>query len=311
MGWKAVFAYLTGLLMIGLLIFYWIVPLQNIDFGQWSNNGSYNFSINSSNATSIAMQFYPNLRYSSPDISYNIINCSLQRRGDMETAMSILENLTVLKFYPVSSNEQISIACDYSAQIAEGQPGFFVAGEGGPTNITESGMFNVINHGSVLLLKDSSCPEPNVAIHELLHALGFNHSKNPNNVMYPVSSCYQTIGQDIPDLINQLYSYPSLPDLAFENVSAAMNGPSLNMNFTVRNEGLVPSPGAEVDVYANNKSVYTVQFNHLGIGEGRRIFVTNVFLLQKNINQLKFVINSNFEELNKSNNEVLLNYSNS
>ncbi|MGA2130028.1 MAG: CARDB domain-containing protein [Candidatus Pacearchaeota archaeon] len=309
MGWKAVLSYLIGLLLIALLVFYLIVPLNNIDFGSWSSSGNSNFSINSSVNTS--MQFYPNLRYSYTNISYRIINCSIKRIDDMNTAFAAIQNVTSLQFYPVANNEQISVACDYGAQIAEGQPGYFIAGEGGPTNITESGMFNVINHGSILLLKDSNCPQPNIAIHELLHALGFNHSANPNNVMYPVSSCSQTIGQDIPDTLNQLYTYPSLPDLAFENISAVMNGPYLNMNFTVKNNGLIDAPAATVDVYADNNHVYNIQLNPLSIGEGRRIFVTSVFVLQKNVNQLKFVINSDFEELDKSNNEATLNYNNS
>ncbi len=309
MGWKSVLGYLMAIMLIALLAFYWIVPLQNIDFGAWSSGGNSNFSLNNSANTS--MQFYQNMRYSYTNISYRIINCSIKRTDDMKTAFSTIQNLTPIKFYPVPNNEQISVACDYATQIAQGEPGYFVAGEGGPTNITVSGDFNVIEHGSVLLLRDSACARPNIAIHELLHALGFNHSVNPNNIMYPVSSCQQTIGQDTVDTLNHLYSYPNLPDLAFENVSATMNGPYLNMNFTVRNEGLVPAPSSAVNVYADGKQVYTMPLNTLEIGEGRQIFVTNVFLLQKNINQLNFVINANFEELDKTNNEVTLNYNNS
>lgn len=309
MGWKTIIGYLSALLLIALLAFYWIIPLQNIDFGTWSQGGNSNFSLTSSVNTN--MQFYPNMRYSYANISYRIINCSIRRADDMKTAFNTIQNLTLIKFYPVLNNEDISVACDYATQIAQGQPGYFVAGEGGPTNITISGGFNVILHGSVLLLRDSTCPKPNIAIHELLHALGFNHSANPNNIMYPVSSCQQTIGQDTIDTLNQLYSYPSLPDLAFENVSATMSGPYLSMNFTVRNGGLVPAPASTIDVYAGGKQIYTTPLNPLQIGEGRRIFVSNIFVLQKNINQLNFVINASFEELDKTNNEATLNYNNS
>ena len=64
--------------------------------------------------------------------------------------------------------------------------GLFIAGEGGPSNITKSGDFSVITHGSILLIKESKCERPNIAIHELLHALGFDHSENPNNHSNPL-----------------------------------------------------------------------------------------------------------------------------
>ena len=72
--------------------------------------------------------------------------------------------------------------CDHSKKVVVNnwdiREGKFIAGEGGPTNITVSGKYNVITHGSILLIRESRCSIPTIAIHELLHVLGFKHSNN-------------------------------------------------------------------------------------------------------------------------------------
>jgi len=74
------------------------------------------------------------------------------------------------------------------------------------------------------LLRKSSCSTPNIAIHELLHALGFKHSSNPENIMYHITQCEQNISKDMIDYINELYAIPSLPDLKLHNTSAKLKG---------------------------------------------------------------------------------------
>ena len=160
------------------------------------------------------------------------------------------------------------------------------------------------------LIREPNCPNPNVGIHELLHALGFEHSENPNNIMYPTTKCSQTIGEDIPELINLLYSYPSLPDVAFENVSATMNSRYLDLNIVIRNQGLADSSEGTIEVYADEDLVKEIEFESLEIGHGRKILINNIFILQKDIDELRFFINADFEELEKDNNEVILKYEN-
>jgi len=216
MGWKIFFSFIFILFTISLLILYWFVPFKITEFGM--KYGNSNFSLNNESGN---MQFYPNMRYPNPKISYQIYDCPLQKEDNMEWAFEILSDMSILSFYPVNYNEEISVTCDSKNKIEEG---LFIAGEGGPTNISKAGKFNVIFHGGILLIRESKCEKPNIAIHELLHSLGFNHSSNPNNIMYYISGCGQTIGEDIPELINELYSIPSYPDLSFENVSAVMHG---------------------------------------------------------------------------------------
>ncbi len=304
MGWKTVLFSITAVFLVMLLFFYWVFPLETIDFGTVSSRNS-NFSLNSYGSDGV--QFYENMRYPSRDISYRIRGCTLKKSDEMEKSFDVIENLTILNFYPATRNEEISVTCDSKIRF-EGD--LFVAGEGGPINITKAGSFNVIQKGAITLIRESKCENPNVGIHELLHSLGFDHSENPNNIMYPVSKCSQTIGEDTINLINKIYSFQSLPDLAFENVSAMMNGRYLDLNFTIRNQGLKDSPGGTVEIYADGEIVKEIESEPLEIGHGSRILLTNIFIFQKNIDELKFFIKTNFEELDRENNEAILKYKN-
>ncbi len=242
------------------------------------------------------------MRYTTKDIYYSIQDCTIKKQDDMETAFSIIEEQTILNFYPLETGGEISITCDDKNKV---EGGLFIAGEGGPTNITETENFNIILKGKILLIKDSTCQNPNVAIHELLHALGFDHSDNPNNIMYKVSRCRQELGQDILDTINSLYAIPSLPDLSFEEVSASKSGRYLDLVISIRNNGLSLAPASKIIVLSNEKQIEEVETESLSIGYGRQITLTNIFTLQ-NIEELDLIIETNFEELTKDNNLISL-----
>ncbi len=304
MGLKILFSLIFILFASFLLIFYWFVPFQIIDFG--TKSGNFNFSLNNESGN---MQFYQNMRYPSSEISYQIYDCPLQKKNDMERAFEIISNVSVLSFYPVNYNDtlkgtsEIFVTCNSKDRIEEG---LFIAGEGGPTNITQSGNFNVIFHGSVLLIRESKCERPNIAIHELLHALGFDHSENSNNIMYSISRCGQTIGEDISKSINEFYLTSTYPDLSFENVSAVMNGRYLDTNMSIRNNGLKDSEKVKIIIYADEEFVTEIDLDSLEIGSGRKIMLSNVWVPKININELEFFINSSFEELEKNNNRIML-----
>ncbi len=299
MGLKTFLSLLFILFAILLLIFYWFVPFETIEFG--STSGNYNFSLNASKTETI--QFYPNMRYPVSEISYKIHGCPLQKKDDMKRAFEIISNKTILDFYSAEFNEEISVTCDSKNKIEEG---LFIAGEGGPTNITKGEIFNVILHGKILLIRESKCERPNIALHELLHALGFNHSNNPNNIMFPVSKCKQTIGEDISKLINELYSVQSYPDLSFENVSAVMHGRYLDTNVSIRNDGLKDSEKTNLEIYADGKFVKEIDLDILKIGYKRIIKLSNIWVKTTNVQKLEFFINSSFSELEKNNNRIIL-----
>ena len=302
MRWKLFFGVVFVLIVVSLLGVYWFIPLGEINFG--TKSGNSNFSVG--NSSFQGMQFYENMRFPNSKISYRIHDCSLQKRNDMERGFDMLANLTNLNFYAVESGEEISVVCDEKIKM-EGS--LFIAGEGGPTNITVAGNFNVILNGGILLLKDSSCSNPNIAIHELLHVLGFEHSSNENNIMYPVSDCKQIIGQDIIDLINKLYSVQNYPDLSFENVSAVMRGKYLDVNMTVRNNGLSDAEISKIKIYADGKLIKELDVDAIMIGFGTTIKLSNLWISQISVDELKFFIEYNYEELDKKNNEIILNVS--
>ena len=298
-GLKLFLSFLFFLLVVGLLLFYWFIPLGDFQF-VLSSPGHSNFSDSSSSG---GVQFYENMRFPSKEISYNIIDCPLQRTNDMEKAFEVISNLTILSFYPSSSDEEITINCEEAAKVKRG---LFIAGEGGPTNITRAGKFSVITEGQILLLRDSVCTNPNVAIHELLHSLGFDHSNNRNNIMYNITNCRQVIGEDLISLIDDLYTEESLPDLTFENVEAGMSGRYLNTNISIRNNGLADSGDFKLIIYADEKKIKEVEINEILLGYGRVISLSNIRVSQISVDELEYSIESSFSELDKKNNKIEL-----
>jgi hypothetical protein len=297
MGVKKVLSGLIVFFLIIILVLYWFVPFQQFEFV--SSNGHANFSMYSFDSE---MQFYENMRFPNTRISYKINDCPLQKKDEMLRSFDLISNQTILEFFPSEKNEEITISCDSKNRI---EGGLFIAGEGGPTNITRTDNFNVISKGNIILVKESKCPQPNVALHELLHVLGFNHSENKNNIMYPISSCKQTMG-DIPELINELYSINSYSDLTIEKASVLMKGKYLDINMSIRNHGLIKSNDAEIVISSGDTIIKKVLLEPLDVGYGIEIKLTNVWVPKLNIEQIDFFINSNFNELNKENNKKIL-----
>jgi len=298
MGNKILLSLIFIIIAISLLIFYWFIPLSDTEFFVQSKSSDFSFG-----KSDKPVQFYDNMRFPLPRISYKIDNCPLQKKEDMLRAFAILDEKTNISFYEVNNDEEIIVTCDSKNKIEEG---LFIAGEGGPTNITKAGSFNVITKGKILLIKESTCSMPNIALHELLHVLGFDHSENRNDIMYAISNCNQEINPSIIELINLLYSVPSYPDLLFENVSADMHGKYLNMNMSIRNNGIQDAPNSKIKIYADSSEVKEIEVESLMIGHGRIISLTNIWISQLSIKEIKLEIVAPFNELKKENNEILL-----
>ncbi|MDA3836843.1 MAG: matrixin family metalloprotease [Nanoarchaeota archaeon] len=298
MKWGNTILIFLNILMLLVMSLYFFMPQGDISFLQQEKSPEFNLGNNS-----VEMQFYENMRFPEKTISYAINDdCNLRKRQDMTIAFETLANLTVLDFYQVPGNEQITVACQEKSVVEEGM---FIAGEGGPTDITDGTRFKVILNGNILLIKDSDCERPNVAIHELLHVLGFNHSENENNILYPVSRCKQTIGDEILKRIADLYSTPTLPDLSLNNVSTSSEGRKLNVNLSIRNEGLKKSSESQIQIYADDKMIKEIKVDEIEIGNGIRIELQNLWLSKITIKQLRIVINSTDSELSDTNNQVL------
>ena len=258
-----------------------------------SNNFSESGIENNSN------QFYQNMRYPSKQITFKLNDCPLAKASEFVHATQILSNETILDFKQVSANEEISVFCSQEDKFREKM---FIAGEGGPIKIIESGNFNVILQGEILLIKKSECHLPLVAMHELLHALGFDHSTNPNNVLYNISYCKQTLGEDLPIMINKLYSVESRPDLVVKNTSALTKGKYLDLNFSITNEGLRDSSQSKIKIYVNDALVELLDLDLLKLGTGSRSFLKNIKLKTTDVKTIKVMVESDDLEIKKNNN---------
>lgn len=298
MSTKLLLGFAFFIAVVTLLAVYWFIPLSETEFSLGTLGGG--FTLNQSLG---GEQFYQNMRFSESPISYKIYDCPLNKKTNMIDAFGKLSDLTILNFYESSSNEDISVYCDSSTKIEEG---LFIAGEGGPTNITKSGEFNIISKGRILLFRESSCAIPNIAIHELLHVLGFDHVDDHNNIMYPVAKCSQEISQETIKTINTLYSVPSLPDLIFEEVGATMRGKYLDVNMSVRNAGLDFADKSKIKIYADGSLVKEFNLSELDYGHGKMIVLTNIWVSQLSVQKIYFEIESSYEELKKENNNVEL-----
>jgi len=312
--WATILSIIFLIFVVAMLWLYWFTGFRDISLTSKSDNSNFSLENKVSTASDLKesnfslsgssnMQFYNNMRYSNFKISYRISDaCTLQKKADAEGAFEILENKTILDFYPVQNNEEILISCEDKQRIKED---FFIAGEGGPVNITQAGEFNVILYGEVSLIRQSECQNPNVALHEILHALGFDHSGNPNNIMYNISKCSQTLGDDIPMLIDELYSIPSYADLVLEDIVPVIHGKYLDVNLTVKNNGFKDAPASVIKIYMDDVFVDEMNLEALEIGFGMKIMLQNVYTKKSNFDALKFVVETNFEELDKKNNEAI------
>ncbi len=303
MGHKSFFGILFILLVVVLLGMYWFVPFDSMDF--IIKGGNTNFTTGSSNFSDInsSIQFHKNIRFPSSAISYKIYDCPSNKNKEMLDSFLIVENLTIVSFYPVENNELISITCNEKQRFEEG---LFIAGEGGPTRLIQTNLFSVIQKGEISLIRESDCPTPNIALHELFHVLGFKHSENENNIMYPVSKCKQEIGDDMIELINELYLIPQQPDLIIENATAIINGKYLDAQISVRNQGLIISPESKLVISIGDDRIKELKLERIDVGYGRVITLTNLFVFKLSINEIKFEIENELIELDKENNIVVL-----
>ena len=300
MRWSGIFLLLLNAILIAGLIVYLINPGYDAEF-TLKKDARTEFNLDNN---TVNMQFYENMRFPDKRISYRIDeDCSIRKKSSMEYAFDFVENLTVLEFYPVTETPEITVTCQEKAVMNEG---LFIAGEGGPTNITDGEKYSVILTGSILLIKDSQCPRPNVAMHELLHVLGFNHSDNENNLMYPISKCKQVIGSDTLERIDELYAEESYADLNFESANAQIDGRNLDLNLSIRNNGLKDSEKAIVKIYSGENVIKELDIEKLQIGYGVKIELKNLWLKKIKTEELKVLIETDFKELSKENNEILL-----
>jgi len=130
-------------------------------------------------------------------------NCTKLQRDKMIDAMNYIVNntRTSLTFTEVADGcSDIIITCLNVSDMLEdtigtAQPSYF-----------DEGYYSVITKSEIeLTLGDQLCPLPNMQIHELMHSFGFDHSKDPSDIMYEKFGCAQTMKDSLKKNLEQIY----------------------------------------------------------------------------------------------------------
>jgi hypothetical protein len=122
--------------------------------------------------------------------------------------------------------------------------------------------------------------------------------------MYPVVNCRQVVTNDIIQELVRLYSQPALPDLIFQNIFATKQGRSLDINFSVINQGLVNADNVQVILYEDNDKITKFSLGNIEFGAGKIVYQQGLRVSLEN-KQLRLVIEAS-EEIDKKNNIAIL-----
>ncbi len=250
--------------------------------------------------------FSEKLRFNHNIISYFIESeCDGVRREAMVEAFALFANkMRIVSFYEVSADADINVGCsDNYISLGEN---LFAAGEGGPSIIINTSNFKTIEEGKISLYDDPRCDYPVVELHELGHVFGFDHSSDPNNIMYNTSNCNQRISGDMVKLINDLYSIEALADASLNNIKAVKRGKYMDFNITVLNDGMLEIDDIALTIVVDGEDVEVMELGEIGIGYGRTLRAENVKLPSMNVDKIKFVVDKDnvVRELNEENNVV-------
>lgn len=264
-------------------------------------------------APSQSEQFYKNMRFRDSTITYQIESSCGSRASEATQAFSEIQDKTILKFVETNNNPEISILCsEVPSEDQFEEEGYFIAGEGGPTEVINTSLYAVIFKGKASLLREEKCDTPKIATHEILHILGFDHNSNPNSILYPTLDCQQEIDQNIINDINNLYSQKSLSDLKIISVDAQKTGKYLSFEVEVINQGLKDVPNAELSLYDDSGRVEfeegdSLSLGSIKIGTKKILTVTNV-QISRSTNSIRFIVDdqNTVEEIFETNNVLNL-----
>lgn len=248
-------------------------------------------------------QFYPNMRFRSEVISYSIeSSCSDSKRENAEGAFQIIDERTRLSFYEDNENPEITVVCSQLPPDARNER-HFVAGEGGPTEILNASDYSIIMTGTFSLYRDETCGEPHIALHELLHVLGFDHNANPQSILYPTLDCSQELDDSLIEEIDALYTLPSKADLELSVLNASKSGRYGSFTILVYNRGLADAQDVSLRVSADGEFVKEFDLENVPIASRKTLTVTNLNI-GRGAERVMFEVDSDnvLDELREDNN---------
>ncbi len=284
---------------------------------QLSNVSISNAPFGTVNLSYSVKQFYPNMKFNHNKISYSIEEaCDEDKKASMIEAFRLLsEQVDEIEFYAVSTEPDIDVICTKKVEGTTGR-NFFVAGEGGAEQIIQTGRYNVITKGVVLLYGSPSnslkCSWPNVELHELMHVFGFEHSQDKNSLMYPyLESCEQKLDEAIVNNLRELYAQKNLPDLYFESIEAVKHGRYLDFNATIKNSGDIEARNIVLVVFDNDEKGESFPIENIDFGAGITYSVFNAKLNNRYSTIVKAVIDPDnlINEIDEKNNVAILEFS--
>lgn len=252
-------------------------------------------------------QFYPNMRYQNRTITYIMEPaCTAKKRQDIARALAILEENTILQFVQSDTAPEIKYICS-ELPAPSNSTDHFVAGEGGPTSIINTTRYVVILSGKVSLYRTEKCELPVLALHETLHALGFDHTRDTKSIMFPISDCQQQLDSFIIQQLREVYAADTLPDLTIEQVTANARGHLLAFDINVSNYGLADVTNASLIINANGVVSKTFPLAEIKMGKRRTLSARNI-QLSTEAQTLEFIVTANppGAEIDLANNHALL-----
>lgn len=302
MGFKDVIAIGVLFIALGALLYllFMQVSTESIIYQDFVANVSMN-------APAQSIQFYPNMRFPDKTIKYWIEpECDDNKRQNIFKALAILSDKTILDFSRSSVRKGILFLCSEVALEPE-QKTHFVAGEGGPTEILNTSLYYVIKESKVALYRPEKCVEPKVAVHEILHALGFDHNNNSESIMYPITNCNQEIDKYLIEAIDEIYKESAYPDLSIERISANETGEFLSFEIIIANNGLTDVSNVSLELYSSDKLIKEYDMAEMDMGRRKSLSVQNL-RLPSGKETLKFVVKPEppVSELSLSNNYVTI-----
>ena len=303
-------------LMVGLYFLYQTIPGEPI-FSNPILKGPSEVQIGTSSSS--VSQFYKNMKFNHNVISYSLDpDCEQGKKDRMvEAFLELSKQVSSLDFYQSSEKADIEISCDES--IKEGlDESYFIAGEGGAKAIIQTGTYNVITEG-IVLLHDSqensiTCDWPIVELHELLHVFGFDHSTDEDSLMYPIlNSCNQKLDIGIVEDLEKLYSEENLAELYFKNVKAIKKGKYLDFDVNISNAGVVAAENLQLGVFEGDEEIKSFDLTSNGVmdyGAGISLQISNLKLSSRGAKDIKLVLDSRnwIKEYDEDNNIIDLTF---
>jgi hypothetical protein len=226
---------------------------------------------------------------------------------------NLSSKVNIISFYEVLNNPDIEVSCSENKKESIDER-HFIAGEGGAKEIVQTGRYNIINNGTVLLYKEikiQECDWANVELHELIHVFGFGHSNNSNSLMYPyLENCNQKLDESIIKELIRLYSEENLADLHFSGKSAVKKGRYLDFNLSIKNSGSITSEKTSFKVLEEGKLVKEFDLDQISYGGGIVVEIKNLKLNSRNPKEIKFIIDKEnlIKEIDEENNVAVVSF---